>query len=292
MAGSWGPGARTDYFYGNGVPAGMRSNGLLATRSAEPISALPPGSVVPSPGRAGRTPHLLTPAVRKAIRQRMLALRQASVDRIGLLTGAPAELMRSYRQELMMGELPQTLVQRGAGLAFTRELPQGALLYLLVRALRPKALIETGVRPGYSTAWMLAALERNGEGELYSIGPGAVAGRAAGLPYGPVGELVPPALRSRWALVLGNSTGRLAEVLDQVGEVDLFFSDNGPDLDRSQFELRKAWSAMAPGGVVVAHHIDANAAWAELCRWQGQPFALLDPGPPPMGALAVGRRPS
>lgn len=248
---------------------------------------LPAGSSVPSASRPGRTPNLVTPAVRRAILHRMLMFRQASLDRVAAMTGASPETLRGFRQELSHSDLPERLLQRGAGLAFTRELPQAGLLYLLLRTLRPRRIVETGVRPGYSTAWMLAALERNRQGELFSIGPGTVAGRAAGVPMGSVGELVPPQLRARWTLVLGNSQDRLEEVLAKAGPIDLFFSDNGPDLDRAQWELRRAWGAMAPGGVVVAHHVDANPAWAEFCRWQGLPTQVLDPGPPPMGALSV-----
>ncbi len=219
----------------------------------------------------------------------MLYYRASSLERIAELTGRPADAIRAYRQELAFGDLPQQLVQRGAGLAFTRELPQGALLYLLVRALRPERVVETGVRPGYSTSWLLAGLARNGSGELTSLGPGTANGRESGLGPTTVGELVPLALRSRWTLALGRSPTRLHEVLTTGGPIDLFFSDNGSDRDRTQLELRTAWPAMSPGGVVLAHRVDANPAWAEFCRWQGQSAEYLDPGPPPMGALAVGR---
>jgi predicted O-methyltransferase YrrM len=217
----------------------------------------------------------------------MLMFRQASLDRIGSLTKASPEEVRKLRQELSLSDLPERLLRRGAGLAFTRELPQAALLYLLVRAARPHRVVETGVRPGYSTSWILAALEKNGTGELFSIGPGTLAGRAAGVPMNIVGEFVPPSLRSRWTLVLGNSTDRLAEVLASAGPIDLFFSDNGPDPTRTKFELRKAWSAMTPGGLVLAHHVDANSAWADFCQWRGLPNQVFDPGPPPMGAISV-----
>jgi predicted O-methyltransferase YrrM len=237
--------------------------------------------------RPMREPHLVTPALRKAIRHRMLMVRQAAFDRIGALTKSSPEELRRLRQELSEGDLPERLLQRGAGLPFTHELPQGALLYLLVRSARPRRIVETGVRPGYSTAWLLEALDRNGDGELFSIGPGTIHGRASGVSLGTVGEFVPPALRSRWTLVLGNSTDRLSEVLGSVGPIDFFFSDNGPDSDRTRFELRKAWAAMTPGGLMVAHHIDANRAWSDFCQWQGLPAQVLDTGPPPMGALSV-----
>jgi hypothetical protein len=245
------------------------------------------GGVVPTVLRSVRPPAIVTPAVRKAVLQRMLFFRQAALDRVSALTGAtPAELRR-FRQELSESSLPDQLLQRGANLAITRELPQGSLLYLLVRALRPGRIVETGIRPGYSTAWLLAALEANGSGELLSLGPGTVAGRASGVPAGEVGQLVAPALRARWTLVLGNSTERLEEILRTASPVGLFFYDNGPDVDRARFELRKAWGALAPSGLLLAHHTDANPAWPEFCQWQGVAPQMLDAGPPPMGALSV-----
>jgi predicted O-methyltransferase YrrM len=219
----------------------------------------------------------------------MLLFRQASLDKISQLTEAsPAEL-QGFRRELKESELPDLLLQRGAGAAFTRELPQGALLYLIVRAARPRRVVETGVRPGYSTAWILAALDANRLGELTSLGPGPTNGRVSGVRDVGVGQFVAPSLRSRWTLALGNSEDRLREILASSSGVDLFFYDNGPDASRARFELRAAWEALTPQGILLAHHVDANSAWADFCRMQGVPRQLLDPGPPPLGALRLSR---
>ena len=217
----------------------------------------------------------------------MLFFRQASLDRIRTLTGATVADLQQYRRELKGGPLPDLLLQRGAGVAFTRELPQGALLYLIVRATRPARIVETGVRPGYSTAWMLAALDANGDGELTSLGPGPSAGRSPAVRDYGVGQFVAPSLRGRWTLALGNTEERLREVLGSSRGVDLFFYDNGPLSARARFELRAAWEALSPRGILLAHHVDANSAWNDFCRLQGLPPQLLDPGPPPMGALVM-----
>ena len=217
----------------------------------------------------------------------MLLFRQASLDRIAALTDATGADLQRFRRELRASELPDTLLNRGAGLAFTRELPQGALLYLIVRGARPKVVIETGVRPGYSTAWILAALEANGEGQLTSLGPGPTAGRPTGVHDVTVGQFVPPALRSRWTLALGNTEDRLREILGSAHHVDLFFYDNGPSAARARFELHAAWEVLSDRGILLAHHIDANPAWTDFCRLQGVSPQVLDAGPPPMGALGV-----
>lgn len=220
----------------------------------------------------------------------MLFYRQASLDRISALAHVgPADLQR-YRRELKESGLPDTLLQRGAGIAFARELPQGALLYLLVRAARPERVIETGVRPGYSTTWILAALDANGAGELVSLGPGPTAHRAAAIQNVSVGQFVPPGLRTRWTLALGNTEERLREILASTRRVDLFFYDNGPDVGRARFELRAAWDALSEQGILLAHRVDATPAWGDFCRLQGLPPQILDPGPPPLGALGLRSR--
>jgi hypothetical protein len=217
----------------------------------------------------------------------MLLVRQSALDRLENLTGVgPSEFQR-FRRELKESHLPDTLMQRGAGVAFTHELPQGVLLYLLVRAVRPRVAIETGVRPGYSTAWILAGMESNGEGTLTSLGPGPTAGRVNGVRDVGVGQFVPPALRSRWTLALGNTPERLRELIGGAGPVDLFFYDNGPDVARARFELHAAWEALSERGLLLAHHVDANPAWEDFCRLQGMPDQVLDAGPPPMGCLSM-----
>lgn len=261
-----------------------------STRDATGLSAglgAPSGESVPYVDRNRPRPTVISPAARKGIRQRMLLFRQASLDRISRLTGASASDLNRFRRELREGGVADALLDRGAGIAFTRELPQGALLYLVVRAARPRRVVETGVRPGYSTAWILAALDANRDGELTSLGPGPTEGRASGVRDVSVGQFVPPAFRTRWTLALGNSVDRLREILARSNGVDLFFYDNGPVASRARFELRAAWEALSPRGILLAHHIEANSAWADFCRNQGQPIQLLDPGPPPMGALAV-----
>lgn len=247
------------------------------------------GDAVPYVDRNGHRHALLTPAARKDIRHRMLFYRQASLDRIRQLTGATTAELQQYRRELKEGPLPDLLLQRGAGVAFTRELPQGALLYLIVRASRPLRVVETGVRPGYSTAWMLAGLDANGAGELTSLGPGPSAGRSAAVRDYGVGQFVAPSLRGRWTLALGNTEDRLREVLGSSRGVDLFLYDNGPVASRARFELRAAWEALSGRGILLAHHVEANTAWNDFCRLQGLPPQLLDPGPPPMGALEMRR---
>jgi predicted O-methyltransferase YrrM len=217
----------------------------------------------------------------------MLLLRQASLDRVAALTGVGPVEIKEFRRSLTASDLPDTLIQRGAGLPFTQEFPHGALLYVLVRALRPDRVVETGVRPGYTTTWILAALEANGHGSLSSLGPGPVAHRLQNVRDVTVGQFVPPSLRGRWTLVLGNTEDNLRKLLEEQTPLDLFLYDNGAEAARARFELHTAWSALSSQGILVAHRIDANPVWSDFCRAQGMAEQVLDPGPPRLGGISL-----
>lgn len=239
-------------------------------------------------GRSERArPVLLRPAARKAILRRMLLVRQAALDRLGGLTGVGSGELLAYRHELMANGTLDQILDRGAGAPFVSELPQGVLLYLLVRALKPQRIVETGVRPGYSTAWLLAGLKANGSGELTSLGPGSGAGRSPGVEKVGVGQFVAPSLRAPWTLELGMTPDRFERVLASAGPVDMIFLDNGPDAERTRWEIRTAWQALAPGGLLLAHRVRASTVWEEFCRRQGLAPQILDAGPPPLGALSL-----
>jgi hypothetical protein len=99
--------------------------------------------------------------------------------------------------------------------------PHAEILYVFARGVRPRVIVETGVEYGVSSAYFLAALEENGEGELWSIdlpttvSSGRVNGdgrvdRAHVDSLSHVGAAVPTKLRSRWHLELGDSKELLA----------------------------------------------------------------------------------
>jgi predicted O-methyltransferase YrrM len=90
-------------------------------------------------------------------------------------------------------------------------------LYLLVRAARPRVIVETGVLYGASSAHILAALVRNGGGELHSL----EIGRDTREP--PHDHFVAPELKLHWQLVIGDSRRELPSVLGRCGSIDMFY---------------------------------------------------------------------
>lgn len=156
---------------------------------------------------------------------------------------------------------------------------EGIRLYALVRKLGPRVAVETGVCNGFSTAFLLLGLARNGGGELHSIDLPEVVGsdyepgtfwdgkQGAAIPPGKEpGWMIPAPLRERWSLTVGRSQDELPPLLERLGAIDLFVHDSEHSYECMDFEFRAAWPALREGGALVADDWNWNEAFAELAR--------------------------
>jgi predicted O-methyltransferase YrrM len=149
---------------------------------------------------------------------------------------------------------------------------QAPLLYLIVRALHPEQVVETGLSSGYSARLLLEAIARNGSGHLTSVGLakfGVSAGAGAAhqaLVDRPVGYLVPDRLKPLWTVRLGPSETELAAALAQAGPIDLFVHDSLHQYPTMSREFRESWAVLRPGGTIASHDIQNNAAWPDFLR--------------------------
>ena len=142
-------------------------------------------------------------------------------------------------------------------------------LYLLVRAARPAHVIETGVLYGASSAHILAALARNGEGELHSIEIGKD-------PREPAHEfLVPEELRDRWDLIVGDSRRELPALLERLPAVGLFHHDSLHTYDHMMWEFETVYPHLDPDGVLSSddvvsaeslRHVFRKNAFTSFCE--------------------------
>jgi hypothetical protein len=130
--------------------------------------------------------------------------------------------------------------------------------WCLVRHLRPSQVVETGVARGITTRVVLEALEANGDGHLSSID--LPPSREPSL-HEQVGMAVPERLHDRWTYVRGSSRRRLGKVLAQASRIGLFVHDSKHTQRNLLFELNVAWSALEPGGFVLADDIDLNCGF-------------------------------
>ena len=142
---------------------------------------------------------------------------------------------------------------------FNAELELGRLCYVLCRFQKPGKVIETGVANGATSAFILQALEKNGNGELYSIDlpPLAVYGGSE------VGSLVPDNLRPRWHLKFGSSKRIMPRLLREIGDIDMFVHDSLHSYHNVRRELKVASSRLTSNGIVVVDNIAGNSAFLE-----------------------------
>lgn len=145
------------------------------------------------------------------------------------------------------------------------------LLYYLVRVLKPRVVVETGVFHGLTSAWILKGLHENGNGKLLSIdlprrdwnkffpdkemGPGAEGEDSLPANDQP-GWIIPDNLKENWELYLGPSQQHLEKCLSS-GNVDLFIHDSDHSYHVMEYECQLALK-MAPKAIHVIDNFDMN----------------------------------
>jgi predicted O-methyltransferase YrrM len=138
-------------------------------------------------------------------------------------------------------------------------------LYLIVRALRPRVVVETGVLYGASSGHILAALDRNGHGELCSLD----------LPHEPDEPphdfLVPDALQGRWTLTVGDSRRELPAVLRRLSAIDMFHHDSLHSFEHMSWEYKTAFPYLTPRGILASHDVRTVYRLSDIGRQNAFP---------------------
>jgi predicted O-methyltransferase YrrM len=126
-------------------------------------------------------------------------------------------------------------------------------------------MIETGSFDGLSTAVILLAMAKNTKGTLFTIDlpnprlPRDIEAEPA--------WIVPDYLRNRLQLKIGKSSEHLESIIEQVGEVDLFYHDSWHTYDNLMFEYQTVWSALSLGGLLMSEYLpDLNDAFKDFIK--------------------------
>jgi predicted O-methyltransferase YrrM len=153
-------------------------------------------------------------------------------------------------------------------------LEDAIFLYWLVRCLKPKTIVQTGVCNGLSTAFMMLGLAKNGpEGRLYVIDLPAIfdpkdpAWTVKDKIYGVVipegkssGWMVPDLYRDRLEVLCGDAKEFLPPLVDRLDSIDLFYHDSDHTYHHMMFEFAEVKRKLTAGGLIVADDISWNAS--------------------------------
>lgn len=196
--------------------------------------------------------------VRFHLRRRLLSLARVAgvtIEKADELVTEAKHSERLVKVEEQVGTLPYSGVFRG-----------GPELYALIRARKPKAVVETGVGIGYSSAYILEALYQNGEGKLTSIDrPNTDLGWRLPSGRGP-GFLVDERVRDRWNLIIGPTVEALPAALRSLGSIDIFFHDSEHTYRTMMFEFEQAGQWLGEGGLIVCDDAMWNTALLDFVR--------------------------
>ena len=165
---------------------------------------------------------------------------------------------------------------------------EGVYLYAVMRHLQPDVAVETGVANGFSTAFSLLALQKNGRGHLHSVDLPREVGRdydegtfyegegRAGIPSGAEsGWLIPAELKERWTLIAGRTQDELPPLLDRLGTIDFFMHDSEHSFECMWFEFGEAWPHLRPGGILVSDDVNSTDAFRRfVAEHQRDPVRL------------------
>lgn len=160
-------------------------------------------------------------------------------------------------------------------------------LYALIRAVRPKIMIETGGTPGKSTAFLLQAMEMNAEGHLYTIDLAPDPVNQSKLEHhdqwhelrpAEVGSnwVVPDHLRKRHTLLQGKSSDLMPPLLERLGRhVDLFYHDSDHSYENMTWEFRAVLPFIKSGGIIASDDVLANDSFFDFCTKENLRYAQI-----------------
>jgi predicted O-methyltransferase YrrM len=134
--------------------------------------------------------------------------------------------------------------------------------YALVRATKPKVVVETGVDKGLGSVVLAAALRRNaGEGR---------AGKLFGLDINPnAGYLLAPPYNQFGQIIYGDSLASIAAMSDPI---DFFIHDSDHSEEHEWKEFQAVKGKLAPGALVLSDNSDITSKLLEFARETGREF--------------------
>jgi predicted O-methyltransferase YrrM len=185
----------------------------------------------------------------------------------------------------ILNNLPEFLVAEnkdpGMTIKWSATSELAATTYALIKLLKPKIVVETGVGAGVSSWTILHAMGENGVGRLVSID--LPTPNTELLPE--VGYLVPQELRDRWELHTGPSHILLPQVLDELVEIDMFQHDSRHSYSNQLREYQSAWPFIKTSGILLSDDVSNDALYDASRTWEREPTIIGQSKESPIGLV-------
>jgi len=161
------------------------------------------------------------------------------------------------------------------------------ITYIIVRHVKPQIVVETGVGPGGSSAFILQALRDNKKGFLYSIdlpGNDMIVYPKIGknfnihIPEGwKPGWLIPPWLKNRHQLIIGDSKKELPNLMKKISFVDIFLHDSLHTDEHILMEFNTVFPYINRKGVLLCDDVneDWSLAFIKFCETKQIPYVVF-----------------
>lgn len=144
-------------------------------------------------------------------------------------------------------------------------------LYTFIYDLKPEVVVETGFATGKSAMQILAAMDANDHGSLYSVEC----------------FVNQPIFHPRLNFYRGMSYDHLVPIFLKSGPWDVFLHDSDHEVGCQTFEYELAWAFLRPGGVLMSDDYEwgTHRAWARFCDRHGVKSRTI------LGTVAYCRKP-
>ncbi len=136
------------------------------------------------------------------------------------------------------------------------------LLLTICRLTKPETVLETGVANGFSSSYILQALNFLNSGILISID-------GIFLPWQSekkIGQAIPQELKKQHTLIIGKSLDKLKIVFEKIEQIDIFLRDSDHTYDNVIKELTLVWPHIKNGGFLMSDDVGLNDAFIDFAE--------------------------
>lgn len=132
------------------------------------------------------------------------------------------------------------------------EVEVGELLFGLVRACKPKVIVETGTNCGYSALCMIEAIKRNSMGFLYTFD------------ILDLDRIIPKEYSKYYEFISGDSVEEGSKLVRRINDIDFLFLDSSHETNHVIKEFKTFYPKIRTNGVIVFHDttLDIYEDWA------------------------------